>query len=319
MLALYFDGQPALKDLPRPAPGDGEVLVRVLLAGICGTDLAVLKGYRNFRGIMGHEFVGEVAGPSDSPWLGQRVVGEINIGCGTCERCRGGLAGHCRQRRVLGLLNHNGAFAPYLTLPAANLHAVPPEVPDVWAVFTEPLAAALRVPELAPVSPAARVLVVGDGSLGLLIAWVLALSGAEIHLAGHHLEHLALARPRGVATFLAADLPAGDYDIVVEASGSPSGLELALARVRPLGTVVLKSTYPDRYPLEPAALVVPEVQLVGSRCGPFAGALRLLQDGRLDPRPLISRTFPLARGLEALDWARRPGVLKVHLDCREGN
>ncbi|MCK9378126.1 MAG: alcohol dehydrogenase catalytic domain-containing protein [Syntrophobacterales bacterium] len=319
MLALYFDGQPALKDLPRPAPGDGEVLVRVHLAGICGTDLAVLKGYHNFRGIMGHEFVGEVAGPADSPWLGQRVVGEINIGCETCERCRAGLARHCRQRRVLGLLNHDGAFAPYLTLPAANLHAVPPEVPDVWAVFTEPLAAALRVPELAPVSPAARVLVVGDGSLGLQIAWVLALSGAEIHLAGHHPEHLALARPRGVATFLAADLPAGDYDIVVEASGSPSGLELALTRVRPLGTVVLKSTYTNRYPLEPSALVVPEVRLVGSRCGPFAGALRLLKDGRIDPRPLISRTFPLARGLEALDWARRPGVLKVHLDCREGN
>ncbi len=308
-----------MKEVPRPVPGDGEVLVRVHLAGICGTDLEVLKGYHNFRGIMGHEFVGEVAGPADSPWLGQRVVGEINLGCRACERCRQGLARHCRQRRVLGLLNHDGAFAPYLTLPAANLHAVPPEVPDVWAVFTEPLAAALRVQDLAPVSPAARVLVVGDGSLGVQISWVLALSGAEIHLAGHHPEHLALARPRGVATFLSDDLPAGDYDIAVEASGSPSGLELALSRVRPLGTVVLKSTYAARYPLDPAALVVPEVRLVGSRCGPFAGALKLLQDGRIDPRPLISRTFPLDRGLEALDWARRPGVLKVLIDCREEN
>jgi len=153
--------------------------------------------------------------------------------------------------------------------------------------------------------------------LGLQISWVLALTGAEIHLAGHHEEHLALARPRGVAAFLAAHLPPGDYDIVVEASGDPSGLELALGRVRPLGTVVLKSTYVGRYPLDPAALVVPEVRLVGSRCGPFAGALRLLRDGRVDPRPLIHRTFPLSQGLEALAWAQRPAALKVLIDCRE--
>ena len=319
MLALSFDEQPRLQEVPRPVPGDGEVLVRVHLAGICRTDLEVLKGYHGFKGIMGHEFVGRVAGPEASPWLGRRVVGEITSGCGACDLCRRGLAGHCRQRRVLGLKDHDGAFAPYLTLPAANLHAVPPEVPDVFAVFTEPLAAALRVLETAPVSPAARVLVVGDGSLGLQISWVLALSGADVHLAGHHLEHLALARPRGVATFLSADLPAGDYDVVVEASGSPTGLELALARVRPRGTVVMKSTFVGRYPLDPAALVVPEVSLVGCRCGPFAAALRLLRDGRVDPRPLIHRTFPLSRGLEALAWAQRPGVLKVLIDCREGD
>jgi threonine dehydrogenase-like Zn-dependent dehydrogenase len=317
MLALYFDGQPRLKELPRPEPGPGEVLVKVHLAGICGTDLQVLRGYHGFAGVMGHEFVGEVAAPGDSPWLGQRVAGEINIGCGACDLCRRGLAGHCRQRRVLGLKDHDGAFAQYLTLPAANLHAVDPQIPEVFAVFTEPLAAALKVLDAAPVSPAARILVVGDGSLGLQIAWVLALSGADVHLAGHHPGHLILARSRGIATFLAADLPAGDYDIVVEASGSPSGLELALARVRPRGTVVLKSTYVDRYPLDPALLVVPEVSLVGCRCGPFAGALRLLRDGRVDPRPLIDRIFPLARGLEALAWAQRPGVLKVLLDCRE--
>jgi threonine dehydrogenase-like Zn-dependent dehydrogenase len=317
MLALYFDGQPTLKELPRPEPGPGDVLVKVHLAGICGTDLQILRGYHGFNGVMGHEFVGEVAAPEDSPWLGQRVAGEINIACGACDLCRRGLAGHCRQRQVLGLKNRDGAFAQYLTLPAANLHAVDPEIPDVFAVFTEPLAAALKVLDAAPVSPAARVLVVGDGSLGLQIAWVLALSGAEVNLAGHHPEHLALARPRGVAAFLSADLPAGDYDIVVEASGSPSGLELALARVRPRGTVVMKSTYAGRYPLDPAVLVVPEVSLVGCRCGPFAGALRLLRDGRVDPRPLIDRTFPLARGLEALAWAQRPGVLKVLLDCRK--
>ena len=277
-----------IKELPRPEPAPGEVLIRVHLAGICGTDLQVLKGYHDFKGIMGHEFVGEVAGPEDSAWLGQRVAGEITIGCGACDICRRGLAGHCRERRVLGLKDRDGAFALYLSLPTANLHAVDPKIPDVFAVFTEPLAAALQVLEAAPVSPSARVLVVGDGSLGLQISWVLALSGAEVHLAGHHPEHLALARPRGVVAFLSEALPAGDYDIVVEASGSPSGLELALTRVRPRGTVVLKSTYVDRYPLDPAVLVVPEVSLVGCRCGPFAGALRLLRDGGLTPGPSLT-------------------------------
>jgi threonine dehydrogenase-like Zn-dependent dehydrogenase len=319
MLALYFDGQPQIKAVNRPEPGPGEVLVRVHLAGICRTDLEVLKGYHGFKGVMGHEFVGEVAAPEDSPWLGRRVVGEITIGCGSCDLCGQGLAGHCRQRRVLGLKDHDGAFAHYLTLPAANLHAVPDEVPDVLAVFTEPLAAALRVLEAVPISPAARVLVVGDGALGLQISWVLALSGADVHLAGHHPEHLALARPRGVAPYLSEDLPAGDYDLVVDASGSPSGLDLALTRVRPRGTVVMKSTYAGRYPLDPAALVVPEVSLVGCRCGPFGAALRLLRDGRVDPRPLIDRTFPLTRSLEALAWAQRPGVLKVLIDCREAD
>jgi threonine dehydrogenase-like Zn-dependent dehydrogenase len=319
MLALYFDGQPAIQEVPRPVPGGGEVLVRVHLAGICRTDLEILRGYHGFKGIMGHEFVGEVVAPEGSSWLGQRVVGEINSGCGGCDLCRRGLAGHCRQRRVLGLKDRDGAFARYLTLPGANLHAVPSPVPDVLAVFTEPLAAALQVMAAAPVMPAARVLVVGDGALGLQIAWVLALSGAEVHLAGHHPEQLALVRPQGVATFLAADLPPGGYDIVVEASGSPSGLDLALERVRPRGTVVMKSTYASPYPLDPAALVVPEVSLVGSRCGPFAAALRLLRDGRVDPRPLIHRTFPLARGLEALAWSQRPGVLKVLIDCREAD
>jgi len=319
MLAINFDGQPAIQEVLRPVPGDGEVLVRVHLAGICRTDLEVLKGYHGFKGIMGHEFVGEVAGPEDSPWLGQRVVGEINLGCEACDLCRRGLARHCRQRRVLGLKDHDGVFAQYLTLPGANLHSVPREVPEVCAVFTEPLAAALRVMEVAPVSPSARVLVVGDGPLGLQISWVMALSGAEVHLAGRHPEHLALARPRGVATFLSTDLPPGDYDIVVEASGSPSGLELALTRVRPRGTVVMKSTYVGRYPLDPAALVVPEVSLVGCRCGSFPGALRLLRDGRVDPRPLIDHTFPLSRGLEALAYAQRPGGLKVLIDCREAD
>jgi threonine dehydrogenase-like Zn-dependent dehydrogenase len=315
MLALWFDGNLTLQELPTPVPGPGEVLIRVLLAGICGTDRQVLKGYRGFHGVLGHEFVGVVAGPDDSPRLGQRVVGEINLGCGSCDLCREGLARHCRERRVLGLREHNGAFAQYLTLPAANLHAVAPEIPDEAAVFTEPLAAALRVAEVMRISPEDRLLVVGDGPLGLLISWVLARSSARVDLAGHHAEHLDLARPYGVGAFLEAELPAGDYHTVVEASGSPGGLELALKRVRPRGSVVLKSTYPGTFPLDPAALVVPEVCLVGCRCGPFAEALRLLHHGRLNPRPLIDRIFPLAQGVAALEWAARPGGLKVLLNC----
>lgn len=320
MLALYVDDNHKvdLKELPPPEPRPGEALIRATLAGICGTDLQVLQGYHHFQGVMGHEFVGEVAGPPNSPWLGQRVVGEINVACGLCDLCRRGLARHCRSRQVLGLKDRDGVFAPFVTLPEANLHGVPPEVADEAAVFTEPLAAALAVQEAAHLPLDSPVLVVGDGRLGLLISWVLALSGVEVHLVGRHEEHLALARPYGVVTFLEKNLPPWDYEAVVEASGAPSGLDLALARVRPRGTVILKSTYVAPYPLNSASLVVPEVRLVGSRCGPFASALRLLARGGIDPRPLIDRTFPLAQGLEALARAGEPGVLKVLLECGQG-
>jgi len=320
MLALYFGAnqQAALKEIPQPEPQPGEVLIRVTLAGICGTDLQVLKGYHGFQGVMGHEFVGVVAGPRDSPWLGQRVVGEINVSCGKCDFCRRGLSRHCRERRVIGLKGWDGAFAHYLTLPAANLLAVPAQVEDEAAVFTEPLAAALAVLETLPLPLASPVLVVGDGRLGLLLAWCLARSEVEVHLVGHHDGHLALAQPYGVKTFLERDFPPGDYETVVEASGAASGLDLALARVRPRGLVVMKSTYAGRYPLAPASLVVPEVRLVGSRCGPFGPAIRMLARRWIDPRPLIERRFPLSQGLAAFAWAQRPGALKVLLDCREG-
>ncbi len=314
MLALYLDDQPALRDLPRPEPLPGEVLIRVKLAGICRTDLEVLKGYHGFKGVPGHEFVGKVAGPPESPWLGRRVVGEINVACGQCSMCLRGLAHHCRKRQVLGLNGRNGAFAQYLTLPAANLHPAPPEVADDAAVFTEPLAAALQVLETTEIPPSSRVLVVGDGSLGLQISWILALHGAAVHLVGRYPQHLELARAYGVSTNLEKELSEKDFDVVVEASGSPSGLDLALSRVRPGGTVVLKSTYQGRYPLNTADLVVPEVRLLGSRCGPFGAALRLLR-GWIDPRPLIDRRFPLSQGLEALAYAHEKGVLKVLLDC----
>jgi threonine dehydrogenase-like Zn-dependent dehydrogenase len=317
MKALYFDGSPKLKEVPRPEPLPGEVLVQVSLAGICRTDLEVLKGYHQFHGIMGHEFVGQVAAPVDSPWRGRRVVGEINVGCGRCDLCRQGLSPHCRERQVLGLKGRHGTFAQYLPLPEANLHVVPVDLPDEGAVFAEPLAAALSVLAAAPTAAAHRILVVGDGTLGLLVSWVLALSGAQVHLVGHYPEHLALARPYGVMTFLEKDLKDRDYEIVMEASGAPGGLDLALDRVRPRGTVVLKSTYAGRYGLDPAALVVPEVRLVGCRCGPFPRALRLLAQGWVDPRPLIARRFTLSQGLEAITLAQAPGTLKVLLDIKK--
>jgi threonine dehydrogenase-like Zn-dependent dehydrogenase len=320
MLALYCgdDRQVVLKELPRPEPQAGEVLIRVTLAGICGTDLQILRGYHGFRGVLGHEFVGVVVGPQNSSWLGQRVVGEINVSCGACDLCKRGLSRHCRTRQVIGIKDRDGAFAHYLTLPVPNLVAVPSQVEDAAAVFTEPLAAALAVLEAVPLPLKSPLLVVGDGRLGLLIAWGLARSEVEVHLVGHHADHLSLAQPYGVTVFLEKDLPAGDYEVIVEASGAASGLDLALARVRPRGLVVMKSTYAGRYPLDSAALVVPEVRLVGSRCGSFGPALRMLARKWIDPSPLIDREFPLSQGLEAFAWAQRPGVLKVLLDCREG-
>jgi threonine dehydrogenase-like Zn-dependent dehydrogenase len=211
------------------------------------------------------------------------------------------------------LTRKDGAFAEYLTLPEENLHPVSPGLADEAAVFTEPLAAALAVSEVAPAIPGQRVLVVGDGNLGLLSSFSLALKGLEIHLVGHYREHLRLAESYGVKTWLEEELSQGEYDLVVEASGSPGGLALALARVRPQGTVVLKSTFAGYIPLDPALLVVPEVRLVGSRCGPLPAALRLMERGWLDPRPLISRIFPLSQGVTALDFARQKGELKVLL------
>jgi threonine dehydrogenase-like Zn-dependent dehydrogenase len=317
MQALYYDGDLRLKDLPVPELEPREALVRVLLAGVCRTDLEVLQGYRALRGIPGHEFVGVVEGPAGSPWLGRRVVGEINIACGACDLCFEGLSRHCRARQVLGIKDRHGAFAEYLALPAANLHQVPEHVAAEAVVFTEPLAAALAAAEAVAHPAQNRILVVGDGAVGLLCSYVLALQGAEVHLAGHYPDHLRLAEPYGIKGFLEEELIESDYDAVVEASGSPAGLSLALQRVRPRGTVVLKSTYKGQFALDTATVVVPEVRLVGSRCGPFSAALRLLARGWVDPRPLIARTFPLAQGVEALAFARQPGVLRVLLDMRK--
>lgn len=312
MLALIFDGELKLREVPRPQPQADEALIRVRLAGICQTDINVTRGYKDYYGILGHEFVGEVvAAPSDD-WLGRRVVGEINLGCGLCPRCRQGLSRHCSNRRIVGLHDKAGCLAEYISLPVANLHLVPGNVPDAFAVFTEPLAAALEIPDQVHLKPDSRVLIIGDGKLGLLIALVLRLNGCDLHLVGRHLRKMDPAvGARGVKTHLAQDFAEKDFDVVIEATGSPAGWQTARAAVRPRGTIVVKSTYQGALEFNPTDVVVPEITVVGSRCGPFPPALRLLARRLINPKKLISRVYPLAQAREACEYATQRGVLKV--------
>jgi threonine dehydrogenase-like Zn-dependent dehydrogenase len=300
-------------DLPVPTPGRGEALVRVRLAGICATDLELLRGYYPYTGTIGHEFVGEVAQAEDDLWLGMRVVGEINAACGECATCRAGRPTHCERRSVLGIVNHAGAFAEYLTLPLTNLHPVPDAVPDGAAVFTEPLAAALEILQQVHIRPTDRVLVLGAGRLGQLVAQVLALTGCDLCVAARHPQQRALLAARHIQTVNSADVPPRSMDVVVEASGAPEGFAQARQAVRPRGTLVLKSTYAGQLTADFSSLVVDEITLVGSRCGPFAPALRLLASGRVDVLPLIAGRYALQDGLAAMQQAARPGVLKVLL------
>jgi alcohol dehydrogenase len=311
MHALVFDNELKMQELPSPQPEAGEALIRVRLAGICQTDIHLTRGYADFHGILGHEFVGEVVAAPTTAWVGQRVVGEINLSCGHCDRCRRGLSHHCANRRVLGIRDKAGCLAEYVTLPVANLHAVPVGVPDAFAVFTEPLAAALEISEQLHLRPDSRVLIIGDGKLGLLIALVLRLTGCDLHLAGRHPPKMALMAARGVQTHLVAELTENEFDVVVEATGSPAGWQAALAAVRPRGVIVVKSTYHGTVNFDPAALVVPELTVVGSRCGPFPPALRMLARRLINPKKLISRVYPLAQAREAMAYAAQRGVLKV--------
>lgn len=312
MRALVFDGGLSYRDdRPVPEPPPGEARVRVRLAGICATDLAITRGYMGFAGIPGHEFVGEVeAGPIE--WLGRRVVGEINAACGRCPTCERGLPRHCPSRTVLGIQGRDGAFAEFLALPVGNLHPVPDEVPDETALFVEPLAAAFRIREQVQPQPEDTVYVMGDGRLGLLIAQVLAATGCRLTLVGRHPAKLALAKGWGIETAdTSADLPQADF--VVDATGAPDGLERAIARTRACGTVVLKTTCAEAPPFNPAPIVIHEVTVVGSRCGPFPPALAALEAGTVRVAPLVAATYPLAEGVAAFAHAARPGVLKVLL------
>jgi threonine dehydrogenase-like Zn-dependent dehydrogenase len=318
MKALRFEqGQLRLAEVPLPSR-DGEALVRVTLAGICNTDVEIVRGYANFSGTLGHEFVGVVEQADDKKLIGQRVVGEINAGCGVCDECQRHDARHCRRRNVLGIRERDGAFAEYLRLPAENLLPVPDNIPDQQAVFTEPLAAACAILEQVTLVPTHRVAVIGDGKLGQLIARVLATTGCELTLIGKHENKLELARTASVkdgvkAQTLAEVKPANDFDVVVEASGSASGLQLALELVRPRGTVVLKSTMQGKVELDAARVIVNEIKLIGSRCGRFHDALELLANRRINLDGLIADEFALTDGVVAMTKAQERGVLKILL------
>ncbi len=319
MRALYLSGGAlrCITDYRCPDPEPWEALIRVRRAGICNTDLELQQGYKGFEGVPGHEFVGQVEVCTARPELvGCRVVGEINLSCGVCVGCRAGMRAHCQQRRVLGILGKDGAFAEYLTLPVENLHLVPDAISDAEAIFVEPLAACFEIVEQVQVRPTSAVLVLGDGKLGLLAAQVLRLTGAQVTLQGRHQAKLAVARSLGIGTTHVDETPpsAGAYDLVVECSGSASGLEAARRLVRPRGTIVLKSTVAQKATIDLAPFVVDEITVVGSRCGPFAPALRALAQKRIRVAPLLSATYPLHQGVEAFAHAARHGALKVQLE-----
>jgi threonine dehydrogenase-like Zn-dependent dehydrogenase len=293
-------------------------LVRVLLSGICNTDLEIARGYAGFKGTLGHEFVGVVEESPEDKLLGKRVVGEINAGCGECELCAAGDPRHCAKRTVLGIVGRDGAHAEFLRLPLRNLFPVPDKVVDEHAVFTEPLAAACGIMERVAIKSSQRVAVIGDGKLGLLCAQAIALSGAGVLLIGKHAEKLRIAERRGIETALGKTVAKRkrEFDVVVEASGSPSGFVGALELLRPRGTLVLKSTFQGPGKIEEidqARLVVDEISIVGSRCGRFQPALDLLKKGAIDIDSLISEEYPLARGVHAMERAGRKGSLKVFL------
>jgi threonine dehydrogenase-like Zn-dependent dehydrogenase len=294
-----------------PQPGAGEVRVRTTLAGICNTDLEIVQGYAQFEGVLGHEFVGVVDQAEDPGLVGRRVVGEINCGCGLCELCLAGRATHCPERTALGIRGRDGTLAELFCLPERNLHMVPAGMPDEVAVFTEPLAAACQVLEQVHVRPSDRAIVLGDGKLGLLLAQVLALTGCDLIAVGQHEEKLAILAARGIPTQVGDEGLPGDADLVVECTGRAEGFEAGRRLVRPGGTLVLKSTYHDRVQVDLSGLVVDEIQVIGSRCGPFAAALRQLERGRVDVISLIEAEYPLEEALTAMEHAGRRGALKV--------
>ncbi len=314
MRALWLENQNLAfnHDIPMPVPGKDEALVRVSLAGVCSTDLELLRGYYPFTGIPGHEFVGEVVGaPSDPAWVGKRVVGEINIACGDCRMCTSGLPRHCENRRTLGIHDWNGVFAEYLVLPLINLHEVPASIPDNTAVFTEPLAAAFEIQEQIHLDPRDDVMVVGAGRLGQLVAQVLQGTGCKLVVLVRHDKSAVLLAKRNIRTITEQELGGKKYDVIVEATGSADGFSLASKLVRPRGRIVLKSTYKGDVKVNFSAVVVDEVTLVGSRCGPFEPALKLLEQGLVDPLPLVEAVYPLEQGELALKQAALPGVLKI--------
>jgi threonine dehydrogenase-like Zn-dependent dehydrogenase len=314
MLSVHLrNGLVEVLEIPRPPRPDGFALIRLVYAGICNTDLELQRGYYGFSGTPGHEFVGEVV-EADSPhWIGRRVVGEINLACGACEACRRGMGRHCPARKVLGIVKHPGTFQEFFTLPEANLHRVPDEVSTEHAVFTEPIAAACEILEQAPIPSGDTVAVLGDGKLGLLIAQVLLAHGYEVVQFGRHIEKLTISERAGARVEMAGVLPHAAYDWVVDATGSQTGLVDAIRMTRPRGTVIMKSTIHESASFDATGIIVNEITLVGSRCGPFEPALALLKAGKIHLDPMISERMPLRAAPEAFAKASEKHVLKVLL------
>jgi 2-desacetyl-2-hydroxyethyl bacteriochlorophyllide A dehydrogenase len=315
MKALWLSGARLRlrEDVILAQTADQEARVRVLAAGVCGTDLALVDGLYPFEGVPGHEFVGIVEEGPDA-LVGRRVVGEINAACGRCPECLGGLAKHCRARTALGIRGRHGAFAEYLQLPSVNLHPVPDSVSTDAAVFTEPLAAALDIVERLAPKASSRVLVVGAGKLGQLVCRVLAASGAQVVAIGRNADKLARLDGVAESTVRAEDIEPRSFSMAVECTGNPAGLPIALGALKPQGTLVLKSTYPQALNIDMGPVVVDELRLVGSRCGPFDSALTMLEEQQVDVESLIDGRFALADGVEAFAYSRSPGVLKVLLE-----
>ena len=314
MRALYWDERELTLQSAYGVPRSDarHALIKVQLAGVCSTDLQIFNGYMGFKGVPGHEFVGSVVeGPSE--FVGKRVVGEINFGCGQCDACRRDLSRHCPNRSVMGIVNADGAFTDYVSVPVENLHLVSDNISDEEAVFTEPLAAAFEILTQIQLDPGDDVLVLGDGKLGNLCAQVLRLTGAKITALGKHADKLALIKKAGVRTILLSDWQAKLFDVVVEATGSASGFELALSAVRPRGTLVLKSTIAGNHQTSLAPVVINEINVIGSRCGPFSDALAALAVKQIAVTPLIEKVYSLDDGVAAMTHAARPGARKILL------
>ena len=319
MKALVFDNQLKLINIEIPEPNPNEALIKVCIAGVCNTDLEITKGYMGFNGILGHEFVGTVkeVNGTGQEWLGKRVVGEINCSCGHCNLCKQGLHTHCMDRSVLGIHKRHGCFAEYLTLPVKNLVEVPDEVKDEEAVFVEPLAAAFEITDQIHIKPTDRILILGDGKLGLLISLVLNLTQADVTLAGKHFEKLQIAKDQNVKTILINKLNTERvFDIVVDATGSISGFEMALRLLRPRGILVLKSTIAGNKELNLASIVIDEITVIGSRCGPFKPAVKALERKLFNVLPLISKIYNFDNATEAFEYSMVKGTLKVLLKIR---
>ncbi len=314
MKALVFDKGLHLLDVPMPIAKPGEVLVRVLTAGVCNTDIEICRGYMNYSGILGHEFVGVVEQAQNNYLIGKRVVGEINCVCHQCRFCDMEMPHHCINRTVVGIYNRPGVFSEYAALPEENLHIVPDTVPDNVAVFTEPLAAAFRITEQIDITPEDRIIVLGDGKLGQLVSQTLRLYSRHILCVGRHAAKMKMLSLFDIPAVPAGSDVEGNADIVVDATGKPEGLHQALSLVRPEGTIVLKTTSAEPLALESSLVVVNEVRILGSRCGPFRPAIEALAMGTVEPRPMITATFPLADAVHAMNCAQEPGAMKVLLN-----